>query len=100
MPATAQDAAESPASVEGEAQPQSQIVVTGTRIQVDDFASTQTGALINVADLAASVPVARNQTALILLAPGTTGGDAGFGNFASIGGATIAENAMTCERPM
>lgn len=31
VPATAQDAAESPASVEGEAQPQSQIVVTGTR---------------------------------------------------------------------
>ena len=69
------------------------IVVTGTRVQVDDFASTQTGATLDVAELASTVPVQANQTALILLAPGTTAGDAGFGNLASISGATIAENA-------
>ena len=69
------------------------IVVTGTRVKVDDFVSTQTGALIDVQDLVETVPVGRDQTSLILLAPGTTSGDAGFGNLASIGGATVAENA-------
>ncbi len=69
------------------------VVVTGSRLQVDDFASTQTGATLDVAQLAATVPVGRDQTSLILLAPGTTGGDNGFGNLASISGATVAENA-------
>jgi len=69
------------------------IVVTGTRVQVDDFASTQTGATLDVAELASTVPVGKDQTSLILLAPGTTAGDTGFGNFASISGATVAENA-------
>ena len=69
------------------------IVVTGRRIQVDDFASTQTGANIDVAEIASTVPTGRDQTSLILLAPGTTSGDAGFGNLASISGATVAENA-------
>lgn len=70
-----------------------EIVVTGSRVRVDDFAATQTGATLNVAELAESVPVQRDQTSLILLAPGTTGGDTGFGDFASISGATVAENA-------
>lgn len=70
-----------------------EVVITGTRVQVDDFAQTQTGATINVAELAQTVPISRDQTSLILLAPGTVSGDAGFGNLASIGGATIAENA-------
>ncbi|MCY7287999.1 MAG: carboxypeptidase regulatory-like domain-containing protein, partial [Cryobacterium sp.] len=69
------------------------VVVTGSRLVVDDFASTQTGATLDVAALAATVPIGRDQTSLILLAPGTTGGDAGFGNLASISGATVAENA-------
>ncbi len=69
------------------------VVVTGTRVQVNDFASTQTGATLDVAELAQTVPVSRSQTALILLAPGTVSGDGGFGDLASIGGATIAENA-------
>ncbi|WP_265569798.1 TonB-dependent receptor [Sphingomicrobium nitratireducens] len=74
-------------------QPDGVIVVTGTRIQVDDFASTQTGATIDVQELAETVPVSRNANALIQLAPGTTAGDAGFGNLTSISGATVAENA-------
>lgn len=69
------------------------IVVTGTRRRVDDFATTQTGATLDVAELVETIPVARDQTSLILLAPGTTSGDTGFGNLASIGGATVAENA-------
>src|SRR5690606_27217351 len=69
------------------------IVVLGQRIQVSDFAATQTGITLDVAELASTIPVGRDQTSLILLAPGTTAGDSGFGNLASIGGATVAENA-------
>ncbi len=69
------------------------IVVTGRRVQVDDFATTQTGANLDVAEVAQTVPVGRDQTSLILLAPGTTAGDGGFGNLASISGATVAENS-------
>ncbi|NCP12010.1 MAG: TonB-dependent receptor [Sphingomonadales bacterium] len=69
------------------------IVVVGTRVRVDDFASTQTGAILDVQELVESVPVARNANALIQLAPGTTAGDSGFGNLTSISGATVAENA-------
>ncbi|WP_299309214.1 TonB-dependent receptor [uncultured Croceicoccus sp.] len=68
------------------------IVVVGRRIQVNDFAATQTGVTLDVEDLAQTVPVGRDQTSLILLAPGTTPGDEGFGNLASINGATVAEN--------
>ena len=69
------------------------IVVLGQRLQVSDFAQTQTGVTLDVSELASTVPVSRDQTSLILLAPGTTAGDTGFGNLASIGGATVAENA-------
>lgn len=71
----------------------SEIVVIGRAIRANDFAQTTTGLLVDVDELTQTVPVARNQTALILLAPGTTAGDTGFGNFASIGGATVAENS-------
>lgn len=69
------------------------IVVLGQRIRVNDFAATETGVTLDVTELASSVPVGRDQTSLILLAPGTTAGDTGFGNLASISGATVAENA-------
>ena len=69
------------------------IVVLGQRVQVNDFAATQTGVTLNVQELAETLPVSRDQTSLILLAPGTTGGDTAFGNLASISGATVAENA-------
>src|SRR5690606_34169903 len=38
------------------------------------------------------LPVASNITAVALLAPGTVKGDPGFGNLASFGGASVAEN--------
>jgi hypothetical protein len=69
------------------------IVVLGQRLKVSDFAATETGVTLDVSELASTVPVSRDQTSLILLAPGTTAGDSGFGNLASIGGATVAENA-------
>lgn len=69
------------------------LVVTGTRVAVADFQATQTGVTLDVQELAETVPVGRDQTSLILLAPGTTAGDSGFGNLASISGATVGENA-------
>ena len=38
------------------------------------------------------IPVARDTTSVALLAPGTVRGDAAFGNLASFGGASVAEN--------
>ncbi|WP_176499003.1 TonB-dependent receptor [Sphingomonas sp. HMP9] len=72
-----------------------EIVVTGRAVRGNDF-STNTGGLAigNVSDLLNSTPIARNQTALILLAPGATAGDTAFGdgNLPSLSGATVAEN--------
>lgn len=69
-----------------------EIVVTATR-QVDDFANTTTGLNINVEELAREIPVGRDLASLITLAPGTSLGDSAFGNLASIGGSSVAENA-------
>ncbi|MEN9661660.1 MAG: hypothetical protein RL324_609 [Verrucomicrobiota bacterium] len=44
-------------------------------------------------DMIAELPVERNSTAVALLAPGTAQGVAGFGNLASFGGSSVAENA-------
>lgn len=40
----------------------------------------------------AKIPVPRDTTSVALLAPGTVRGDAAFGNLASFGGASVAEN--------
>ena len=80
----------------GEAASGDAIVVTGSRVKVNDFAQTTSGLSLNVSDVAASVPIARSQSALILLAPGTNAGDTGFGDCpdcVSFGGASIAENS-------
>jgi outer membrane receptor protein involved in Fe transport len=67
------------------------IVVSGRRIQA--FTGTTTGVNVDVAELTKTVPVGQNLTSVILLAPNTTKGDATFGNLASIGGSSVAENA-------
>jgi hypothetical protein len=72
------------------------IVVTGTRVQTNDLGATTTGLSIDVARLVENVPIQRNQTSLILLAPGTNQGDPNFADCSdcvSFGGATIAENS-------
>ncbi len=70
------------------------IVVTGSVRRGNDFGSNTGGLNIsNVSELLNTTPIARNQTALILLSPGASAGDSAFGNLASIGGATVAENA-------
>lgn len=70
------------------------IVVTGSRIKVSDFDRTTTGAVIQVADIADRVPVARNLTSIVLLAPGTSQGDSAFGNLASVSGSSVSENVF------
>jgi hypothetical protein len=70
-----------------------EIVVTAGRIQVVDFNRNTTGAVISVADVAERVPVARDITSVVLLAPGTAAGDNAFGNLPSIAGASVSENA-------
>jgi hypothetical protein len=70
------------------------IVVTGAAQRGNDFDSNTGGLQIgDVTQLLNTTPIARNQTALILLSPGATAGDSTFGNLASLSGATVAENA-------
>ena len=68
------------------------IVITGRRVQVSDFDRTTTGAVIPIGELASRVPVARDLTSVILLAPGTAAGDSAFGNLASVSGSSVSEN--------
>jgi hypothetical protein len=69
------------------------VVVTGSRVrQAIDMSSTESNTVFSAAEIAA-LPVGRNTTAVALLAPGTVQGSAGLGNLASIGGASVAENA-------
>lgn len=69
-----------------------EIVVTGSTV-VADFQGTTTGVSIDVSELVKTTPIGRDLTSLILLAPGTSQGDDGFGNLASVGGSSVAENA-------
>lgn len=69
-----------------------EIIVSASTI-VADFAGTNTGLVVDVDELVKTVPLARDLTSVVLLAPGTTQGDSTFGNLASIGGSSVAENA-------
>lgn len=69
------------------------IVVVGSRLKINDFAATTTGLAVDVANVIENVPIPRTQSGVILLAPGTTSGDTGFGDLVSFGGATVAENS-------
>lgn len=67
------------------------IVVSGRRLQA--FTGTTTGLNVDVEQIQKTVPVGRNLTSVVLLAPSTSRGDTAFGNLASIGGGSVAENA-------
>lgn len=69
-----------------------EIVVTGSSV-VPAFAGTTTGLNVDIADFVKTRPIGRDLTSVILLAPGTTGGDSAFGNLASINGSSVGENA-------
>jgi hypothetical protein len=70
------------------------IVVTGRRTRIQDFDRTTTGTVIEIGELAQRVPVARDLTSVILLAPGTAAGDTAFGNLAAISGSSVSENVF------
>ena len=69
-----------------------QVTVVGSRsvnpIDVSSVSSTS----ILTAEQIAKIPVPRDATSVALLAPGTVRGDGAFGNLASFGGSSVAEN--------
>lgn len=67
------------------------INVSGSRISAIDVTSTESTSVFT-SDQIDLLPVGRNLTAVALLAPGTVSGDSGFGNLASFGGSSVAEN--------
>lgn len=68
-------------------------VVASTSVNPIDFGRTESVTLFTAKQIN-ELPVARNTTAVSLLAPGTVAADPSFGkNLASFGGASIAENA-------
>lgn len=77
-----------------------EVVVTGVRRQLD-FSRTATGVTVNVDELIDQVPVARNITAVTLLAPGAVQGESMFAVGSAqlqappaLGGSSPAENAF------
>jgi hypothetical protein len=67
------------------------VTVTGQAVNPIDVASVESTTVLT-AEQIAKIPVPRNITAVALLAPGTVRGDAAFGNLASFGGSSVAEN--------
>ncbi|EKE82094.1 TonB-dependent receptor [Idiomarina xiamenensis] len=68
------------------------IQVTGARVSNVDVTTTDSGLVVGEVELD-KLPVGRDLTSVALLAPGTVRGDDGFGDAASFGGASIAENS-------
>lgn len=78
----------------------SEIVITGTANPQLDFANTTTGLVVDVETLSKQIPIARNVTALTLLAPSAVPGDTAATfvqqgqSQAAIGGNSIGENVF------
>ncbi|HEY9132013.1 MAG TPA: carboxypeptidase regulatory-like domain-containing protein [Dyella sp.] len=68
------------------------ITVQANSVPAIDVASVQTTTTFT-ADQLKELPIARNVTAVALLAPGVTKGDSAFGNLASFSGSSVAENS-------
>lgn len=69
-----------------------QIEVRGSSVAQFDVTSSESSLVVDQ-EFVSRVPVARDVTSVALLAPGTTAGDGDFGNLASFGGSSVAENA-------
>ena len=69
-----------------------EVVVVGVRRAVSEFDATTTGLTVNVEELSKNVPIARDASAVALLAPGVTASDGAFGSIPTIGGASAGEN--------
>ena len=72
------------------------VIVKGHRVR-QDFTRTTTGLTVDLDTLVSQEPIARNLTAVTMLAPTVVMGNPGFGTgdraVASFGGASVAENA-------
>lgn len=68
------------------------IEVVGARPSAVDLTTSDSGLVLGETEFDA-MPVARNLTAVALLAPGTVQGESRFGNLASFGGSSVAENS-------
>ncbi len=69
------------------------ISVTGSRVALVDTSSPEISLTIS-ADEIARLPISQDVVSVALLAPGTTQGDSAFGNLASFGGSSVAENSF------
>jgi len=68
------------------------VTVTGSRTRATiDVSSVESNTVFSLAEIQ-RLPVGRSPTSVALLAPGTVKGESGFGNLASFGGASVAEN--------
>jgi hypothetical protein len=68
------------------------VQVVGSRVvNPIDVSSVESTSILTSEQLA-KIPVARDTTSVALLAPGTVRGDNAFGNLASFGGSSVAEN--------
>lgn len=68
------------------------IQVVGARISSIDLSTADSGLVITDAEID-RMPINRDLTSVALLAPGAVKGDSAFGNTASFGGSSVAENA-------
>ena len=68
------------------------VTVVGSNVVNPIDVSSVESTTILTAEQINKIPVARNGTAVALLAPGTVRGDAAFGNLASFGGSSVSEN--------
>ena len=68
-----------------------EIVTTGARRAAVDTGIAESGLVIS-SELLLEMPIKRDLTSVALLAPGASLGDNRFGNLASFGGASVAEN--------
>jgi hypothetical protein len=68
------------------------ISVSANSLANIDVSSVQTNTVITSEQMK-SLPIPRNVTAIALLTPGAVKGDSSFGNLASFGGASVAENS-------
>ena len=66
-------------------------VVGNSQVNPIDVSSVESTTILT-AEQITKIPVARDATSVALLAPGTVRGDAAFGNLASFGGSSVAEN--------
>jgi len=66
--------------------------ITSAGFSPIDFGRTESVSVFAASQLEV-LPVARNTSAIALLAPGAVPGDTAFGNLISFGGASVAENA-------